>query len=100
MLHTINKSPFERNSLETCLRLSRQNSSILLYEDAIYAAIKGTRWEASIVEALKTKAVYVLIPDLEARGMRTDNVIDGIKCIGYGDFVDLVANDNTVQAWV
>ena len=33
MLHTVNKSPFEKNSLETCLRLAEDNSSILLIED-------------------------------------------------------------------
>ena len=33
MLHTVNKSPFEKNSLETCLRLANDKSSIILIED-------------------------------------------------------------------
>ena len=42
MLHTVNKSPFERNTLETCLSLAKKGSSILLFEDGVYAAVKGS----------------------------------------------------------
>lgn len=101
MLHTVNKSPFERNSLESCLHFVRQGHSILLYEDGIYAALKGTTFEPKITEALtQNYSVYVLVPDLEARGMRTDNIIAGIKPIDYAGFVDLVAENKTVQAWL
>ncbi len=99
-LHTVNKSPFEKNSLENCLRFARQDHSILLFEDGIYGALKGTRFEGLLTEALKSYNIYVLVPDLEARGMRTDNVIDGIKSTDYAGFVDLVAENKTVQAWV
>jgi tRNA 2-thiouridine synthesizing protein B len=100
MLHTVNKSPFEKNSLESCLRFARSGSAILLYEDGIYAALKGTRFESAITEALKNHAIYVLTADVEARGMRVDNVIAGIKSTDYAGFVDLVTESNTVQAWV
>ena len=33
MLHTVNKSPFEKDSMTSCLRLSADGSSILLIED-------------------------------------------------------------------
>ena len=29
-LHTVNKSPFERNTLESCLRLAKKGSAVLL----------------------------------------------------------------------
>ena len=45
MLHTVNKSPFENNSLETCLRLIENNSSLLLIEDAVYGALTNTNIE-------------------------------------------------------
>ena len=51
MLHTVNKSPFEKNSLETCLRLADSNSSILLIEDGVYGALKNTLYEKSIIES-------------------------------------------------
>ena len=100
MLHTVNKSPFEKNSLENCLRFARQGHSILLFEDGVYGALTGTSKETLLKEALKSYNIYVLGPDLEARGMRTDDVIDGIKSTDYAGFVDLVASNQTVQAWL
>ncbi len=43
--------------------------------------------------------VYALKPDLEARGMH-DAVIDGVKLVDYGGFVDLVAEHHAVQSWL
>jgi tRNA 2-thiouridine synthesizing protein B len=100
LLHTVNKSPFEKNSLESCLRIARQGHSILLFEDGIYAALKGTRFETLLTEAIKSYNIYVLVPDLEARGMRMENVIEGIKPTDYAGFVDLAAENKTVPAWL
>ena len=41
MLHTVNKSPFERNALESCLRLAASGASVLLIEDGVVAALAG-----------------------------------------------------------
>lgn len=100
MLHTVNKSPFERNSLQSCLTLARPGSAILLFEDGIYAALKGTRFETTLTQALQKHNIYVMTPDLEARGMSTDKVIAGIRLTDYAGFVDLVTENNTVQAWL
>jgi tRNA 2-thiouridine synthesizing protein B len=48
MLHTINKSPFEKDSLTTCLRYAEDGASILFIEDAVYACTKGTEFEKII----------------------------------------------------
>jgi len=100
MLHTVNKSPFERNSLHSCLEFARPGSAILLFEDGIYAALKATRLEPQITEALKQHKIYVLLPDLEARGMRSEQLIQGIQGIDYSGFVDLTVEHNSVQAWL
>lgn len=100
MLHTVNKSPFEKNSLTTCLSFARPGSDILLLEDGIYGALKGTQFESAVTEALKNCRMYVLEADLRTRGMREENVIAGIKLASYGDFVDLVVNNNAVKAWL
>ncbi|MBF0334232.1 MAG: sulfurtransferase complex subunit TusB, partial [Alphaproteobacteria bacterium] len=42
MLHTVNKSPFEKNALESCLSHAVEGASILLIEDGVYAALGGT----------------------------------------------------------
>jgi tRNA 2-thiouridine synthesizing protein B len=99
MLHTVNKSPFENRSLETCLKFARQGSAVLLIEDGVYAAAKGTAVEPKVQEALKSVTIYALKPDVEARGMK-DRVMDGVRLVDYGGFVDLVAEHNAVQSWL
>ncbi len=99
MLHTVNKSPTERNTLESCLKHLKKGSAVLLIEDGVYGALKGTSASKMVEQALKNHPIYALYPDIEARGMQ-DRVIDGIKLVDYSGFVDLVAEHPTVQAWL
>jgi len=99
MLHTVNKSPFERNALDSCLSHLQQGGAILLIEDGIYGALNGTAMTDKLKQAMKIAQVYALYPDIEARGMQ-DRVIDGIKLVDYGGFVDLVAEHASVQSWL
>jgi len=99
MLHIVNKSPLERNSLEACLRIAAPGGAVLLIEDAVYAATRGTAVEASVTAALARFRIYALLPDLEARAV-ADRVIDGVTTIDYGGFVDLVAERKACQSWL
>jgi tRNA 2-thiouridine synthesizing protein B len=99
MLHTVNKSPTERNAFDSCLEHVRKGSAILLIEDGVYAAVKGTASARRLAETMKTIPVYALQPDVEARGMQ-NRVLDGVKLVDYGGFVDLVAEHPSVQAWL
>ena len=99
MLHTVNKSPFERNSLESCLRYAKKGSAILLIEDGVYAATKGTTVADQITAAMADCKVYALQGDLEARGV-ADKVLDGVELVDYNGFVDLAAEHDKVQAWL
>jgi tRNA 2-thiouridine synthesizing protein B len=100
MLHTVNKSPFERNALDSCLRLATPGSAILLIEDGVYGALKGTAHAATVEAATKTHEIYVLGPDLKARGLEESRVIGGIKVVDYGGFVDLAVAKGTVNSWL
>jgi len=100
MLHLINKSPFERNSLDTCLRLAKQGSVILLIEDGIYAAQKNTAVGDKVAAATGEHTLYALTPDLEARGIGKDEIIDGISLVDYKGFVQLTTECSGVQSWL
>lgn len=100
MLHTVNKSPFERNVLAACLGHALPESAILLIEDGVYAAVRGTIHENEVRKAMDGRKVYVLGPDLLARGMAADQVIDGIGVVDYGGFVELTEKHDKVQAWL
>ncbi|HMW87931.1 MAG TPA: sulfurtransferase complex subunit TusB [Thiobacillaceae bacterium] len=99
MLHIVNKSATERNSLESCLRLATKGSAVLLIEDAVYAATKGGVAAAKVQSAMADVQIYALGPDLEARGMAA-RVLDGVKVVDYGGFVDLVSEHNNCQSWL
>jgi tRNA 2-thiouridine synthesizing protein B len=97
MLHIINKSPYENNSLDSCLRVA-QSGDILLIEDAVYAAVGGAA-EKQVSEAMKQFKFHVLQSDLEARGI-ADKVIAGVNKVDYAGFVELVAKNDSSQSWL
>jgi tRNA 2-thiouridine synthesizing protein B len=99
MLHTVNKSPFENKALESCLTYARKGSAVLLIEDGVYAAARGTAVSQRIEAAMKDVSIYALAPDVAARGMQ-DRVMDGVRLVDYGGFVDLVVEHNAVQSWL
>lgn len=99
MLHTVNKSPFEKNSLDTCLRLSKAGSAILLIEDGVYGALAGTCFESQVRDGMRARKFYVLGADLAARGIDQVQLIGGIEVVGYDGFVELVVRCGKVQTW-
>lgn len=99
MLHIVNKSPLERNALAACLRVAQPGAAILLIEDAVYAATSGNAAVAELRDALGRLKVYVLGPDLDARGM-SDRLAEGITAVDYAGFVDLVAEHSNSQSWL
>ena len=98
-LYTVNKSPFEKNSLESVVKFSTAGSSVLLIEDGVYGATKGTVAESLITDNSELN-FYVLASDLKARGISDDRIIDGVKLIDYAEFVDLAVANDKVQAWL
>ena len=99
-LHTVNKSPFERDALEACLRLAKKGSAVLLIEDGVYGAMSGTAVSDKVKQAMNDVSFYVLGPDVAARGMQEDKLIDGIKIVDYNGFVDLTTECDGVHAWL
>ena len=99
-LHTINKSPFDRPSLQSCLRLAADGNAILLFEDGVYGAMKGNAVADLVEKSLSNKTIYVLGPDMKARGVDESKLIDGIKVVDYKGFVELTVENDKVNAWV
>ncbi len=100
MLHIVNKSPFEKTTLDSCLRYAQEGSAVLLIEDGVYAALRGTSVSERMRGALETIKVYVLEPDLKTRGMGQSKLLDGVELVDYGGFVDLTVAHEIVQSWL
>jgi tRNA 2-thiouridine synthesizing protein B len=96
MLHVVNKSPYERNSLDTCVGYVSEGDAVLLIEDGVYGAIKT----GSAAARLAGLDVCVLGEDLAARGIGEDKLADGVKVVDYAGFVDLVEAKDKVQSWL
>lgn len=98
MLHIINKSPLANSTLESCINTAT-GGDILLIEDAVVAATTGNAFEDKLRGAMGRFKVYVLQPDLDARGMG-DRLVAGATAVDYGGFVDLTTSNNTCQSWL
>ena len=100
MLHIVNKSPFDRNALDSCLRLAASGSAILLIEDGVYAAVAKAAQADKITGRMDDCSFYALGPDIAARGLSDISLIDGIQIVDYEGFVDLVAEHGATQSWL
>ncbi len=96
MLHVVNKSPYDARSLDTASSIMKSDDSLLLIEDGVYGAVKNGK-AASMLGNCK---VSVLGPDLAARGITEDKLIDGVDVVDYAGFVDLVEANDKVQSWL
>ncbi len=96
MLHIVNKSPFEKDAFSSCVAHATSESTILLIEDGVYAALKGSSVADKLTAGPK---VVALQSDVAARGIES-NLADGIETIDYAGFVDLVTDNEKVQSWV
>ncbi len=98
ILHTVNKSPFQKNDLDACLARANDGDVVLLIEDGVYGAIAGTSAAKSISSA--SVNVCALGADLAARGIADGKIAEGVKVVGYDDFVDLAAEHQAVNSWL
>ena len=98
MLHIVNKSPMTSTTLESCLNTAT-GGDVLLIEDAVYAATTGNACEGKLRAAMDRFKVYVLQPDLDARGMG-DKLIAGVTAVDHGGFVDLTVSNKNCQSWL
>ena len=96
MLHLVNKTPYDAGNLSTAATIMKGDDELLLIEDGVYAAMKNGKG-AALLDGLK---VSVLGPDLAARGISEDKLVDGVSVVDYAGFVDLVEANDKVQSWL
>ena len=99
MLHIVNKSPFEKNSLQSAISCAKDGSSILLIEDGVYGVLPNSAVSEDVKSAMGSMKVYALEADVKARGI-ADKVLDGIQLVDYNGFVDLTCDNDKVQSWL
>ncbi len=98
ILHTVNRSPFGSNCLQSCLDIAAPGGGIILIEDGVYAALADTEFSEQVLAQMAEHTFYVLSPDLQARGVE-GSVIDGIETVDYAGFVSLCTQFDKVVSW-
>lgn len=95
MLHIIAKSPVEPRMLE---RIDA-GDTVLFIRSAVFAVMSGN----ILRERLKTMSIqnqlFVLSPDLIARGILAEELLEGIGIIDYSDFVELTIEYPVINSW-
>ena len=96
ILHLVNKSPYDGSNLDTATSIMKDGDTLLLIEDGVYGAIKAGK----AAPLLQGHTVSVLGPDLAARGISEDKLVDGVNIVDYAGFVDMVEATDNVQSWL
>lgn len=91
ILHTLNTSPSDRTTFQTCAASLAESDSLLLIEEAVYWLLPHHRNELTRLPA----RILALEPDLLARGINTE----GISCVDDAGFVELAVNHDSVINW-
>jgi len=99
-LHTVNKSPFQNQSLISCLGHAKAGDSILMIEDGVYGAMSGSAMSEVVAGMGANVKLFVLGADVAARGIDAGRVAEGITSVDYEEFVDMAASCDRVQNWL
>jgi len=99
-LHTVNKSPFATQSLQSCIAHAKDGDVVLMIEDGVYGASVGTAVSDVLLARAGEVSLYVLGPDYLARGLDTGRMLEGVASVDYAGFVDLATKCDRTQAWL
>ena len=98
-LHIINTSPNLRSALQACLDVCQTDDGVIFIEDAVLAVKQDTPSAQIIQENLAANTCYALLPDLQARGIRPEQIMKGIEQIDYLGFVKITTEYDRTLTW-
>ena len=98
-LHILNKSGTSSPSLHSVARLMKRRDGLLLIENAVYIARKNGPDSDLMISLLTEHGVYVLLPDLQARGVSAEDILSEVTPVDYRGFVDLSAEYEKPMSW-
>lgn len=95
MLHLIFQSPLGTTTLQ---RIGN-GDAVLFLESAVLCLLKNSVYRLQLTKLLTTNRLFVLVSDIETRGITTAELVEGIEVIDYSDWVTLTAQHHPVQSW-
>jgi sulfur relay protein TusB/DsrH len=88
-----------RTGSDVLERLTAEKLGIILVGNGIYHATTNEHGKASSIFD-KSASFYVLVEDMESRGLSTANLDSRVKPVTYSDVVDLIFNDYEKIIWL
>ena len=95
MLHLIFQSPIQTAVLE---RVST-GDAVIFFENSVLRLLKGSENSACLEKMSLNCSLFVLIDDIETRGILPEELISGIKVMDYPAFVTLTTQHKLIQTW-
>ena len=99
VLHLVNRSPGETQALAQCLDRVGAGDAILLLESGVYAAMKSSIIAVRLTESMAKVSIHALAPDLAARGIAKEEMLEGIELVSYEGFVNLSIAHQPILSW-
>jgi tRNA 2-thiouridine synthesizing protein B len=96
MLHSITQSPTSDGRWSTIVQMILPSDVVLLLQNGVIAGLNGSAAAAQLLDL--GAPIYVLIPDLMARGLMPHLAV-GITPIDYHGFVALTVQHQSHCAW-
>ena len=95
MLHLIFQSPLRAETLQ---RIGEGNA-VLFLENAVISLLEKGCHHLAIKNLSMTNRLFVLVSDIETRGISAEEMIKGIAVIDYLDWVALTVQHQPIQSW-
>jgi tRNA 2-thiouridine synthesizing protein B len=95
MLHLIFQSPLKKETLQ---RIGKADA-VLFLENATLQLLKNGVNHPNLNNLLASNPLFVLVSDMEMRGIDVAELIEGITVIDYAEWVALTTQYHPIQSW-
>ena len=95
MLHLIFQSPL----LPSTLQRIGNGDAVLFLENSVMQLLKQGANNSVLNAMLATNRLFVLLSDIETRGISADELVPGIAVIDYSGWVTLTTQYQRIQSW-
>jgi len=97
ILHIVNTGHLASQFTNNLLELMTGTDAILFIEDGVYNTL-STAENQALLDKTSAK-LFVLMPDLQARGFERQGILDAVNAVDYDGFVDLTAQFDVSMSW-
>jgi sulfur relay protein TusB/DsrH len=98
-LHIVNRGPSGSSALLRCLNSTNPGDVLLLIEDAVAVAVRGSDGEELLSQRGPGLTIYALKPSLRERSLLHEPLMADIDAIEFEAFVDLTVACDTSVSW-